>query len=184
MTVFYQQTFEKGTTIERGSYEDCTFNNGDFANQFLNGYTFENCTFIDCNLSNANIQNSQFQKAHFERCKLLGIAFDKANSFLFEVHFVESQVDFSSFNQCNLKSSTFVKSQFRNADFSNSNLSGVELQECDFRDAVFYNTQLEKTDFTTAQNVVFNPELNKIKHAKFSLHGLEGLLLHHKIIIK
>lgn len=184
MTTFYQGTYEKSVSLERGEYEDCTFKNCNFANQFLNGYTFENCSFTDCNLSNANIQNSSFRQVHFERCKLLGIHFNTANPFLFEVYFTESQADFSSFYQCNLKSSKFNKSQFVSVDFSDSNLSGVSLNSCDFKNAIFNNTNLEKADFSTANNFEINPERNKIKHAKFSLQGLQGLLQHHKIIIK
>lgn len=184
MAVFYEQTYEKITSIERGTYEECIFKNCDFSEAYLNGYTFENCTFIDCNLANANVQNSMFQKVSFDRCKLLGIHFNKANLFLFEVFFEECQLNFSSFNNCNLKNTTFNSCQLASVDFSNSDLSGVYLNNCDLKNAVFDTTNLEKADFTTAYNFDISPEHNKLKQAKFSLEGLPGLLSYYKIIVK
>lgn len=42
--------------------------------------------------------------------------------------------------------------------------------------AVFQQTNLEKTDFTTAYNFVFDPESNRMRKARFSVYGLPGLL--------
>jgi hypothetical protein len=40
----------------------------------------------------------------------------------------------------------------------------------------FENTNLEKADFGTAYNYSINPNLNRIKKAKFSLPAVTGLL--------
>lgn len=36
--------------------------------------------------------------------------------------------------------------------------------------------RIEKADFTTARNYTLNPAANRLRKAKFSRYGLEGLL--------
>lgn len=77
------------------------------------------------------------------------------------------------FNNCNLQETSFV-----DADVSESRFI-----ECDLSLALFQNTNLEKSDFETSYNYSINPELNKIKKAKFAISGLPGLLLKYDIEI-
>lgn len=42
--------------------------------------------------------------------------------------------------------------------------------------AIFKNTNLESVDFRTSFNYSIDPDLNRIKKAKFSLSGIAGLL--------
>ena len=51
-----------------------------------------------------------------------------------------------------------------------------EFINCDFSGAVFENTILEKADLRTAINYSIDPEINRLKKAKFSMPGLIGLL--------
>jgi fluoroquinolone resistance protein len=55
-------------------------------------------------------------------------------------------------------------------------LVGAVFYNCDLSAAVFENTHLEKADFRTAYNYHLDPESNRLKGAKFSFHGLPGLL--------
>ncbi|MCG4740016.1 pentapeptide repeat-containing protein, partial [Bacteroides intestinalis] len=48
--------------------------------------------------------------------------------------------------------------------------------ECDLCYASFHHTNLEKADFSTARNYALNPAANRLKKARFSRYGLEGLL--------
>jgi uncharacterized protein YjbI with pentapeptide repeats len=57
-------------------------------------------------------------------------------------------------------------------------------KNCDLLNTSFMQTNLEKADFRTAINYSFDPELNKIKKAKFSLDGLPGLLMKYNIDIE
>ncbi|MDB5274371.1 MAG: putative low-complexity protein, partial [Chitinophagaceae bacterium] len=63
-------------------------------------------------------------------------------------------------------------------------LSQALFDHADLLDAVFNGTQLEKADFVTAVNYTIDPELNNIKKAKFSLHGLPGLLAKYGISVE
>ena len=70
------------------------------------------------------------------------------------------------------------------AVFTNSNATGAVFKNCDLLNAKFENTILEKADFRNAVNYSINPELNKIKQAKFSLAGITGFLHKYNIIIE
>ena len=61
-------------------------------------------------------------------------------------------------------------------DLTACDLSQAIFENCDLAGTLFENTILEKTDFRTAYNYSIDPELNKIKKAKFSLPGVLGLL--------
>jgi hypothetical protein len=55
---------------------------------------------------------------------------------------------------------------------------------CDLLHACFMYSIVEKADFRTARNYAFDPELNKIKKAKFSFPAVAGLLAKYDIDIE
>ncbi len=61
-------------------------------------------------------------------------------------------------------------------DFTEADLSSAVFDNCDLTRSIFENTILEKADFRTSRNYSFDPDLNKIKKAKFSYPGILGLL--------
>jgi uncharacterized protein YjbI with pentapeptide repeats len=69
-------------------------------------------------------------------------------------------------------------------DFTESDLSGSAFDNCDLSGALFENTNLEKTDFRSAFNYTINPEINRMKKARFSLSGIVGLLGKYGIVIE
>ena len=69
-------------------------------------------------------------------------------------------------------------------DFSECDLTGSLFDNCDMAGATFDNSNLEKVDFTTAFNFSIDPEINRIKKAKFALPGVLGLLNKYDIIIE
>ena len=69
-------------------------------------------------------------------------------------------------------------------DFTEADLSQSVFKKCDLMGSTFQKTNLEKADFCSAQNFNIQPELNSIKKAKFSPHGILGLVLHHDIVVK
>ena len=52
-----------------------------------------------------------------------------------------------------------------------------------YTNARFGSTILAKADFTTAINLMLDPEMNTLKKAKFSVNGLPGLLLKYDLKI-
>jgi len=49
---------------------------------------------------------------------------------------------------------------------------------------VFNYTNIEKADFLTSENFIIDPEINKIKAARFSKENISGLLYKYKIFIQ
>ncbi|HSQ45289.1 MAG TPA: pentapeptide repeat-containing protein, partial [Lutibacter sp.] len=69
-------------------------------------------------------------------------------------------------------------------DFSETDLSNAVFNNCDLIGSIFKTSILEKTDFRTSYNYSIDPELNRMKKAKFSLQGLPGLLRKYQIEVE
>lgn len=69
-------------------------------------------------------------------------------------------------------------------DFTEADISEAVFDFCDLERAVFDNSNLEKSDFRTAYNYTINPLNNRMKKARFSRDGLEGLLVGFDIIVE
>jgi uncharacterized protein YjbI with pentapeptide repeats len=183
-----EKTFEnidftvKGLT--RVDYEACSFINCNFADTDLSNISFIESEFSGCNLSTAKLVKTGFKDVRFKDCKLLGLHFDYCDSFLFEVNFENCTLNLSSFYQVKLKKTNFKNCILHEVDFVEADLSNSIFDQCDLNKAVFENTNLEKADLLTAYNYSFDPELNRIKKAKFSVPAVTGLLHKYDIDIK
>ena len=103
---------------------------------------------------------------HFEHCNEFGLAFS----------FEDCQIDHSSFYSTKIKKTSFKNSSLKESDFSECDLSGSIFENCDLEGALFENTILEKADFRTSFNYTIDPEINRIRKAKFSISEISGLL--------
>ena len=83
-----------------------------------------------------------------------------------------------------IKKTVFKTSSLHEVDFAEADLSNSLFDNCDLAHAIFENTNLEKSDFRSSFNYSINPEINKIKKAKFSLNGIAGLLEKYDIDIE
>jgi fluoroquinolone resistance protein len=182
------QTFDridfKNSPLPKGEYENCTFKNSDFSNANLFEYKFTDCRFEICNLSNAKINQVSFRDCKFYNGKMLGLLFDQCAPFGFSVYFENCTLNHSSFFKVKLKKTLFRNCQLQEVDFSEADLTTASFDNSDLSGAIFENSILEKADFRTATNYSFNPELNKMKKARFSLAGLPGLLAKYDIEIE
>ena len=159
-----------------GDYNNCTFTACNFSNTNLSGINFEDCRFDNCDLSNAKTAKTAFQNISFKNCKILGLHFDECNSFLLSFSFENCQLNLSSFYQLKIKSTKFKNCILHEVDFTETDLTASEFENCDLMGAIFGYTILEKVDFSTSVNFSIDPDLNRIKKAKFSMQGLTGLL--------
>jgi uncharacterized protein YjbI with pentapeptide repeats len=78
----------------------------------------------------------------------------------------------------------FKYSQLKEVDFTESDLTNALFESCDLMMATFDHTILEIADFRSAFNYTIDPEINKLKGAKFSTLGLSGLLAKYNIEIE
>jgi uncharacterized protein YjbI with pentapeptide repeats len=162
--------------LQIADYENCVFNNCDLSNFDLSQRVFLDCEFNSCNLSSAKLIKTGLKNVTFKDCKLLGLHFENCDQFLFEVDFDNCVLNLSSFYKLKLKKTRFKDSNLSEVDFTETDLTSSLLDNCDLSGARFERTILEKADLRTSRNYSIDPELNKIKKAKFSIHGIAGLL--------
>jgi fluoroquinolone resistance protein len=162
--------------LQKGEYEGCSFVNCDFSEVHLSNFDFVDCTFEDCNLSNVKVSNTAFKQAKFKNCKLLGVNFGECNPFLFSVSFEDCFLKLATFYKLKIKATKFKNCNLQEADFTEADLTASLLDNCDLAGAIFEKTILEKTDFRSSFNFSIDPELNRLKKAKFSLNTIGGLL--------
>jgi len=162
--------------LDKGEYESCTFTYCDFANTDLSNILFIECSFINCNLSLVKLTKTAFRDVTFKDCKMLGMLFNNCNDFGFSVQFENCQLNHSSFFKLKLKKTLFKNCSLEEVDFSESDLTESKFDGSQLKEARFEHTNLEKADLRTASSYSIDPEINKIKKAKFSLSGVIGLL--------
>ena len=188
LTTHDERTFEKidysEKTLSKREFINCEFIDCNFQKSDLSHNDFMDCIFTRCNFSLAVLNGTGIKNAQFIDCKLMGIDFSRCNPFLFSVSFQNCHLDYCSFFQLKLKKTTFSNCSVKEVDFAETDLSMAVFKECDLLNTSFIRSILEKTDFRTAINYAFDPELNKIKKAKFSLPGVTGLLSKYQIDIE
>jgi fluoroquinolone resistance protein len=168
---------------EVGDYEECTFKNCDFSDSDLSEINFLGCEFLECNLSLARLARTSFREVKFIDSKLLGLHFEDCNNLMISFEFDGCTLDLSSYSGLKLKKTIFSNSKIIEADFTGTDLSNSSFINCDLQRAIFNNTNLEGADFRTSFNYSIDPDMNRIKKAKFSLSGLAGLLDKYDIVI-
>jgi fluoroquinolone resistance protein len=157
-------------------YEGCSFMNCNFSNEDLSSIHFIDCVFSGCNISLVKLYKTLFRDVEFKDCKMLGMPLYDCNNVLLSAGFDNCILNHSSFFKLNLKKMRFNSSTLIEVDFTEADLTSAIIKNCDLLNAKFENTILEKADLRTSFNYSINPELNRIKKAKFSMPAVIGLL--------
>jgi len=181
------KTFEKlvysGKKVSGREFQSCIFQKCDFTESAFSHSKFLDCTFENCNLSMMKLPGSTLNNAVFKDCKVLGVNFSECLDFLFSVSFISCLIDYSSFAGKKMLKTSFIKSSLKEVSFSQTNLSGSVFEQADLNGAVFNRTNLSSASFVSAFGFAIDPELNIVKNASFSVHGLPGLLTKYAIKI-
>ena len=172
------------TRLSKGEYENCIFEGCKFENGYLDNQNFMECEFMDCNLSNANLNHTIFKEVTFSYCKMIGLKFEDCNDFLLDFTFRHCILNLSSFYGLTLRNQTFNDCKLIEVDFTETDLTQVNFENSHLDRAIFSRTNLQKADFTKALNFDIDPEINQLKHARFSKEGLSGLLSKYNIKIE
>lgn len=162
--------------LKKGEYENCTFADCIFSNTDLSEVIFSECEFENCDLSLAKLRNTAFRSVKFKNCKLLGLHFDDCSHFLLSFDFEACVLNYASFFKLKLKNIHFKNCTLEEVDFVETDLTNSSFKNCNLHKSVFENTNLEGADLRTAANFSINPEINRIKKAKFSTQNVIGLL--------
>lgn len=184
---FHQQLFDQNPEIvdqwSRHEFEQCTFKNLDLSKVILANASFTNCRFEQCNLGMAVLEGTKFDDVVFSNCILSALNFGHCSSFGFHVDFQECQLDYASFLSRNLKKTRFVDCSLKEARFMHCDLSGALFRNCNLELTLFAGNTLTQVDFSTSYNLTLDPDGNKLKKTKFSLHSLPGLLTKYDIVV-
>lgn len=187
-TFFEDQSFQAidytGEKLNKAEYENCSFVNCVFSTTDISNLSFTDCVFENCDLSNAKLKNAAFRDVKFKESKLVGLHFQNCSEFLFSVEFTNCQLNLSSFYKRNLKRAKFKNCALHEVDFTEADLMASIFDNCDLAGAIFENTNLQQVDFRTSFNYSIDPELNRIKKAKFSRSEVVGLLNKYNIEIE
>jgi uncharacterized protein YjbI with pentapeptide repeats len=179
-TYTQDKTFERNdfaqNPLTKGEYENCVFNACNFSDNDLSEFKFIEFTFNSCNLSLAKLNKTALRDVKFKDCKMLGLRFDTCNDFGLSFLFDVFQLNHSSFYKLKIKKTIFKNSQLQETDFAESDLTSSVFDNCNLAQATFDHTILEKVDFRTSYNYSIDPEINKMKKAKFSMPAVLGLL--------
>ncbi len=181
--VFETIDFSPNGLVEK-EYEGCTFVNCNFSNADLSNARFIECQFKGCNLSMAKMIKTVLNDVSFRDCKMLGLNFEHCSEFLLTVKMENCTLDLSSFFKRKLKNTHFKNCSLKEVDFIEADLTSSVFDSCDMSGAKFENTILEKADLATSYNYTIDPEMNRVKKAKFSLAGVAGLLAKYDIVIE
>ena len=165
-------------------FENYHFRNFDLTQANLTGRVFRECLFENCNLAGATIQNAALQNVAFDGCKLLGLQFYSCRDMLFDVHFDKCQLDYASFTGRRMPNTRFVSCSLQEVDFRQADLTAAVFEDCNLLRALFADTRLVGADFTTAQGVELDPELNELQQARFTKESLPGLLAKYNLVIE
>lgn len=185
--LFQEQVFEHTDfTMEpmnAGDYESCTFVSCRMQGADLKGARFFDCRFKSCDFSMAALEKSAWRNCFFEECKMLGLRFDQCNPLGFSVSFDHCQLDHSLFTKLKMRKTIFRNSRLHNVDFSACDLCESDFSGSDLLSALFYQSNLEKAIFVDTNNLQIDPEVNRLRKARFSAESLPGLLGKYQIDI-
>lgn len=164
-------------------FDEYHFVNCDFTGASLSGIRFTDCLFERCNLSSAGLAGTALQNVAFDECKLLGLQFTACRDMLFGVHFDHCQLRYASFAGRSMPATRFVRCSLDDADFADADLSEAVFEHCSLAGAAFQNTHLVGADFSSATGFIIDPELNRIQRARFTLHGLLGVVAKYELVV-
>jgi uncharacterized protein YjbI with pentapeptide repeats len=122
------------------------------------------------------LRDTALRDVKFVDCKMLGMQFDKCREFLLSMSFKGCNLNLSSFYKLIIKKIRFENCSLQETDFTETDLTGGVFHNCDLSGATFDHTILERVDFRSSFNYSIDPDINRIRRAKFSLSGLSGLL--------
>jgi uncharacterized protein YjbI with pentapeptide repeats len=188
LTEYYNQSFHKiettDTQLSHGYFKDCQFNQCQLVEQDFSHSTFVNCVFNACQISLCQLEQTAFQSVQFKDCQLLGLRFEHCNPFQLSIQASSSQFIMCSFYKKPINKAVFEQCQIQECDFSEAQLKQAPFTESRLSGSTFMRTDLSEANFSSAYDFLIDPSQNKLKKAKFSRHGLEGLLQHFGLIIE
>jgi len=188
-SLFYtDQLFEKTKfphkAYQQAVFENCVFKGCDLSDLNFSATDFVDTTFETCNFSLAKFSDTGLKNVTFKGCKLSGVNLSNCKDFLFSANFEDCILDYASFHKKKNKKAKFINCSMKSTDLTEADLTEVLFKNCDLQAAEFGRTILVGANLSTSYNITLDPEQNQLRKAKFSQHGLIGLLFKYGIIVE
>lgn len=182
---YYKQVFDQTFPAQwtGQEFEECTFRKLELSRTAFTNTNFINCHFEGCNLTRVELKNTKLYDVRFAGCKLAHVDFSFCNAFGFYIGCQDCQLDYTIFIDRKLKKAQFVDCSIKEAQFIKCDLTGTVFKHCNLELARFEGNNLSQADFTSSYNLELNPDDNKVKKARFSLHNLPGLMTKYDLVI-
>ena len=166
------------------SFSHCLFESCNFIESSWQSAKFASCIFKNCNLSLINLKNCRLYDVVFEESKLVGIDFSQYDtSFIFSISAKKCLIQHCSFSHLPMKKTLFQQSKIHGSNFIDSCLVEADFTGADLKDTMFHTCDLSNSNFCHAVNYAIDPQVNKVKGAKFSFPEVVGLLKNFEITI-
>lgn len=161
-------------------FQDCQFVNIRAPGAVFVNSQFTSCSFRSCDLSNAAWPESSIRDSVFASSKLTGSDFSVASWSAFSAaspnRFEECDLSYANFVSAITGKVVFARSRMTDTAFGMADLTGAAFDDCELANADFLHAILERCDFTTAHNFSIDPRSVRLRGARFSKHGLAGLV--------
>lgn len=187
MAMIYDKVLHKicgAEALPGTEFEKCVFRECDFTEADLSEFDFADCTFEQCRLVMAKMEETGMRDVVFEGCEVRGIDFGLCRKFGFSAVFRGCHLSFCSFHELKMPKAVFAGSTVKECFFSECDLTRADFSECDLERTLFDRCKLEKADFRTAFQYTMDPAINRMRGARFSRDGLEGLLAQYGLNIE
>jgi uncharacterized protein YjbI with pentapeptide repeats len=116
--------------------------------------------------------------------KICWIDFSLINRFNVSMNFIDCIISFASFFDLWMKKAKFTNSKITDTRFIRMDLIESDFGWTDLKWTIFNSSNLQKANFVKAYNYYIDPNLNKLKWARFSPYEALSLLSSYEIIIE
>ncbi len=175
MQVYTEKEIASLSFEPEATFEDCEFVAIDFTDIVLKSVSFLDCKFSNCNLANQPLINTSMRDVLFETCNLVGINWCSLRR-LENSKFVDSKLNYSTFQALKMKDVEIRGCSALEVDFSEADLSHADFSNSSFSGANFDRANLTGVDFRTSRDYLFDVRTARIKGAKFSFPDVISLL--------
>lgn len=157
------------------AFEGCEFKGLDFSDYNLKSVSFLDCKFAGCNMANQSMVNTDMRDVVFESCNLIGINWCSLKRFE-NAKFINSKLNFSTFQALKLKKIEITGCVALDVDFSEADLTSSDFSRTQLGGANFERANLTMADFRSSTDYIFDLRTARIKGARFSYPHVLSLI--------
>ncbi|MCM1042817.1 MAG: pentapeptide repeat-containing protein [Corallococcus sp.] len=164
--------------MDNYTFSYCTFANCKFKETSFRNVTFNECVFENCEFVNSVFKESAMKFCEFVKCTVIGVNWrDLSTEYATVIEKLdECLLKFNNFEDITLRKLDFGQSQIVSSTFYKTNIAECNFSKCNLNDTVFTLCDMQKCDFRLSDGFNIDSLSCKLKGAKFSAAGIEGLV--------